>query len=224
MKINRIPTLKLALLVLGLACLTTQASHAQLVFHVDLDTAALTSTDGSPYSLDFTLTYGGTLSGPTTVNISNFSFTGGSATGSTTITNQASGSMGSNILLSDSNGNAVNDIFQGFTDGTTHIGFDVSLSPNFSGLTPDFFEISILDNGNEPLWTTSPDDAQAALVSVTVDSANASQLTVGAFQSMDPSPLGVTASVSAIPEPSAWAMVFVGAVLFVGMRFRLRKA
>lgn len=203
------------------AMLAPAATHAATFnFHVDLNVSSLAGTPNSPFFLDFQLNEGsGTLANSVTIN--NFLFTGGSATGSPSTFGLATGSMGSSITLNDNASNAFNEIFQGFTAGTTDIQFDVTLSQNSPGVTPDGFIISILDSeANNPQIATT-DFTNSSMVTVPIGAAN----TLGDVQTFtSTSPAGATATVTpaAVPEPSSM-MALVGGIGCL-MTLRRRRA
>lgn len=205
------------------AVLTPAVTHADTFnFHVDLDVTSLGSAPNSPYYLDFQLNEGsGTL--PNFVTLSNFVFTGGSASGSATLFGSASGDMSLAtspsfpITLSDNSSSPFNELFQAFTSGTTHIGFDVSISQNAPGVTPDGFLVSILDNEtfNPAIPTTDPN---STMLTLPIGSAN----TLGDVQTFSStSPSGVTVTVgAAVPEPTTFAALIGGVGCLVGLRRR----
>ncbi|MEI9895411.1 MAG: NF038129 family PEP-CTERM protein [Chthoniobacter sp.] len=199
------------------AVLTPAATHADTFnFHVDLNLAGIVGTPTSPFFLDFQLNEGsGTLQN--SVTISNFLFTGGSPTGSPSIfSDTATGDLGSSISIIDNPSSAFNEIFQGFTAGTTDIQFDVTLSQNVSGVTPDGFLIQLLDSqaGNPVIPTTDPN---GTMLTVPIGSAN-TLADVATFTSI--SPAGATATASAVPEPSAAVALVGGAACLLGLRRR----
>jgi hypothetical protein len=186
--------------LLALALLCAPALKAQVFsFNVDLNTAALSGDTTPPFFLDLQLNTGdGTL--PSTVTFGNFQFTGGSATGSPVLTGSASGSLSSSVSLNDAT-NALNEFYQGFTAGTTDIKFTATVSQNFTGVSPAGIAVSILDNAfGSPaqIYTTSPDSLSLVTLSL---SASNTLSDVQAFSSALPSPEGITATITAIPEP-----------------------
>lgn len=207
MKMKR-PIRHLSLSLLTGACLllSAQISRADLAFHIDINTASLVGNAAAPFSLDFQLSQGNGLSN--TVTLSHFTFTGGSATGSPTVTSGVTGDLGSTVVLHDT-GSAINEFYQGFSGATTAIGFDVSTTLNASGGTPDLFTVSILDNSLANIQTTSPgsgtvsatDYLAGAPIDVTTVVASATTYTSNVSGSTTP---GVTASVTAVPEPAAY--------------------
>jgi hypothetical protein len=181
-------------------------------FHVDLNTSALIGVANSPFLLDFQLNEGsGALANQ--VTLSNFSFTSGSATGVPTLLGSVSGSLGSTVTLNDSPASPFNEFFQSFANGTTSIHFDVSLSQNIPGATPDGFFVGILDSelGFPQLFTNAPD----TLSLITLNLSNSNALSdIGTYHTTIPA--GVTAQVSpiaaasAVPEPASITFAFVG--------------
>ena len=212
-------------LVIALALFCSPALKAQFFsFNVDLNTAALSGDPYSPFFLDFQLNKGsGSL--PSSVTLSNFLFTGGTALGSPVFTGNASGSFASSVSL---NASAIpfNEFYQGFTTGTTDIKFTATFSQNFTGLMPTGFAAAILDNAPTNLmnpgqiWTNAPDTV--SLVTLDLGATNGLN-DVGVFSSTAPSPAGVTATVTAIPEPSAYAVLMGISALSAGLHRRLRR-
>ncbi|MGC3989263.1 MAG: hypothetical protein QM796_06225 [Chthoniobacteraceae bacterium] len=151
-----------ALLALGASFLMLHHSaKANAIYTISLNTAALSADSSSPFYLDFQFSSGATV-GNNTVTLSNFAFTGGSATGSATTTGTASGSLGSTVTLVDGK-TTLTEFYQGFTAGTTNISFTLNSTLNVDpGLNPDQFSISILDSAlGSPaqIYTTAPDTA-----------------------------------------------------------------
>jgi len=214
-------TLLAAGLFAGLLAGAQKAEAANFTFHLTLNTSALAAAPNGPFFLDFQLNYGDNASG-NTATISNFTFTGGSATAGTISTfGNASGSLSSSVSLADNSASAFNEFFQGFSQSTTSIGFDVSLSQNGPILTPDGFAVAILDSesGNPQIGTNAPDGVSL----VTLDIGSANKLSdIKGYSST--SPAGVTASPAAVPEPSAFLSVIGGTAMLVLFRSRRRLA
>ncbi len=204
------PLLKQTLAALACisAFLSAPASHASLVFyHFDVNTAALIGNPAGPFSLDFQLNDGSGLGdGNNTATIGNFTFGGGGILGPAYGTGGAAGDLAAGITLTDST--FFNDLYQGFTPGST-LGFDVTLTVNGdAGPTPDAFSFAILDNNLYNLRTTGVGDT---LVLVNLYAAGPAIQTGTTL-----SPAGVTVSV---PEPSLAGMLAVG-LLLAGFRAR----
>jgi len=210
---RNLTTLAIAIAAL-LAPAATQAANFN--FHVDLNVASLIGAPNSPFFLDFQLNEGSGTA-PNSVTISNFLFTGGSASGSPSLFGTASGNLGSSVSLSDNPSSPFNEMFQGFSGSTTDIQFDVSLSQNSPGVTPDGFLVSVLDSeaNNPPILTT--DSGNSSMLTVPIGSAN----TLGDVQTFtSTSPAGATATVSAVPEPSSAVALIGGVGCLLGLRRR----
>ncbi len=205
-----------ASLGLALALIGASDLKANLNFRVDIDTASLAGAANGPFFLDFQLNEGsGSLTNA--VTLSDFVFDGGSATGTASTWGNASGSLSNNIWLSDDPTSPFNEIFQGFSAGTTGIHFEASITQQIPGATPDGFFVSILDSENNfpQIDTDAPDGV--SLVALNINSSNTIS-DLGAYSST--SPLGVVASVGTpVPEASTMGMVFGGFALgLAGLR------
>ncbi|MEI8021590.1 MAG: NF038129 family PEP-CTERM protein, partial [Schlesneria sp.] len=124
-----------------LACASTSYAGT---FHFEIDTSGLGSSPasaGAPFSLDLQFVDGGVLSN-NTVQVSNFTYGGGAATGSATTAGGATGDIGSTVTFDNSS--FFQELYQSFTPGTK-LNFDVTLSQNVDGITPDSFVVAILD-------------------------------------------------------------------------------
>ena len=151
-----------ALAFLGLA----NTARANASYSVTIDTSALLGADASldaPFYLDFQLNAGsGTASN--TVTLSNFTFTGGSATGATSTystpgsTAVATGDMASSVVLTATSvgSHFTSGLFQGFTAGTTSISFVVNTTTNLTGTQPAGFVVSIDDFTTFGIFTNGP--------------------------------------------------------------------
>jgi hypothetical protein len=190
---------------LALALALAPALKANLDFHVDIDTSSLASAPNSPFYLDFQLNEGsGSLAN--SVQLTNIWFDHGSAIGTPMAWGQAGGSLGTSIWLHDDPASPFNEILQAFSDGTTGVHFEVSISQNAAGATPDEFAIAILDSesGLPPIVTNAPDGI--SLVTFKVD-ANTTLADVNAYSSTEPA--GVLASVGTpVPEASTMGLAF----------------
>jgi hypothetical protein len=217
-----------------LACafaLSTVLKSQAAEYVVTIQTAPLASpslSGNGPFSLDFALTYGGTSAG-NTATINNFSFGGGAATGTPILTGNAAGNLSSAVTLSDSSSSFYNDLNQAFSPGTS-VSFDVTLSDNPSGQTPDGLAIAILDNTGGQIVTTDPDEG---LSLATFEIGNFGTITKAAYAGInntDPGNLvdlgdytGVTASISPAPVPEPAPMCILGLGLGVTGLFLARR-
>jgi len=131
--------LYLSILAIPQLCL---AGSIKLDF--SLDTAQLVSSPGGPFSIDFQfLDGGGTADANNMLNISNFTFGGGSAIGSAALTGGITGGLISGVSIVDSS--FLNEFTQGFMPGSS-LKFQVTSTANVdaSGV-PDEFSFAILD-------------------------------------------------------------------------------
>lgn len=193
-----------------LAAQTVEAAQ----YHVTVDTAALQGSSEAPFALDFQMTGGSALGN--TVTLSNFTFgLGGSATSdpaATLFSGVGSGSLASSISLTTNSSNFISELYQGFAPGTI-LGFDIDLTTNPSGPTPDGFSFAILDKDLFNIQTNGVGDS-LLLISI-----NSSNPTVETFTSLN----GVSVSVAPVPEPASAAFfgsVVVGALGMVRRRLR----
>jgi PEP-CTERM motif len=195
------------------------ATAAPLIFQVTVNTAPLVGSASGPFALDFQLIDGSGLSnGNNTATISNFSFTGAGAgaTGSATLAGGASGSLASTVSLTDSS--FLNELFQGFTAGSS-LSFRVTLTTNVeAGPTPDAFSFAVLDRNLLNIPTNGLGDA---LLVVDIRSATLGLSDVRTFGSTSPAGVSVTVSAAAVPEPVTLLLLGTG-VIAVGVR-RMRR-
>jgi hypothetical protein len=183
--------------------LYTGASHAGL-YHVTINTSALIDSPNAPFSLDFQFNDGGVL-GNNTATIYNFNYGTGSAAGSATLVGGAAGNIASTVTLNNSD--AAQELYQSFTPGAT-LSFDLSLTQNLDGTTPDAFLVAILDKDlfNIPTNSSFLDDT---LLHADIKSTN--PLTI--LQLNLSSGTGEYANVTvlaAVPEPETYAMLLAG--------------
>jgi len=214
-----------ALLALSASFLMLHNSaKADAIYTINLNTAALSADASSPFYLDFQFSSGATV-GNNTITLSNFTFTGGSATGSATLIGTASGSLGSTVTLKDAK-STVTEFYQGFTAGTTNISFTLDSTLNVDpGLTPDEFSVSILDSATgspAQIYTTAPDTA--SLLTENINSTTAPSIATyhgdGPSDGSNSGSLsGVQLTVAAVPEPTSVALLgFAGVAAMLHRR------
>jgi hypothetical protein len=204
----------LSVLIAGLVVAgSSPAAATSISFHVQVNTAPLIGNSSAPFSLDFALTDGsGTLAGPNTVFINDFTFGGGSPAGAPTLTGGVSGSLASSVTLSDS-ASFFNELFQPFTPGSS-LGFDVTMTTNADPVSPDAFAFAILDKNLFNLPTTGLGDS-LLLANITPGLTRAG---VQAFSTT--APAGVAVSVAAVPAPEPATLLLVGTGLAAAARRR----
>jgi len=194
-------------LMLAQAPSATAATVPDLTYNITLDLSQLAADNpsGSPFSLDLQLLQGsGNVAN--TVTLSNFTFTGGTATGSASTFGGVTGSLATSVVLSSTVGGAIdNEFYQLFSSGVTSISFHVDQTPNGevvgSGTAiPDQFNVAILDTNLNNVATTDP-----SLGNALVSSALAPETTVNQY------------SLVATPEPSSWALSSVATAGLLGL-------
>lgn len=222
------------LLACAFALSSALNSHAA-EYAVTIQTSALApleSTNG-PFSLDLFMSYGtGGIGNTATIN--NFSFGGGSATGAPVASGLATGNLSSAVTINDSSASQFNDLNQAFNPGTA-ISFDVTLSNNPGGQTPDELAIAILDNTGGQIVTTDPNDG---LSLATFEIGSFGQITTAAYPGInntDPGNLvdlgdysGVTVNISPVPVPEPSSLSAVAGIFGLGLiafrQFARRRA
>jgi hypothetical protein len=112
---------------------------------VSLDTSSLIGHAAGPFSIAFQLTDGnGYGDANNTATITNFMFGGGKPSGSATVLGGAGGSLGSSVILDDSQ--FLNFFTQSFVPGT-YLAFRIVVTTNMdTGGIPDGLSFSILDS------------------------------------------------------------------------------
>lgn len=144
-------TTALMTLLLGM----TTATHADVNFHVSLDTTPLTGSlaANAPFSLLFQLIDGDGIAN-NTMTMENFSFSTGSAGGNIQLFGGAMGDLAGIVTLSDSDpGFIFNAFYQEFTPGNT-LDFDVKATTHFAGGTPDRFSFAVVDGSGVEIPTS----------------------------------------------------------------------
>lgn len=206
---------------LGLAAISRGGS-AQLLYHVAVDTSAL--TPGSTYYAEFTLSDGTVVSSgiPTTnnsVTLTAFTLGGGSFGALLPAIGDASGNMNSTVTLADGDPGGVADFAQGFLPGSS-LMFNVSMTEVVNaGPVPDVFTMYLLDSGLNYLTTNAPADTPDAFIRVNLTSSSltlGNVLTFGNTTVPVPPPV-ITAiggsTPTGTPEPGSIALM-VGCTVF----------
>jgi MYXO-CTERM domain-containing protein len=208
------PSRYLKLLSIGAILAAAASLHADMTYHVSLDTAGLQGSPSAPFSLDFQLFDGtGLGNANTTVSLWNFNFGGGSAGATTFDAGGVSGDLGSKITLTDSS--FYNEFFQDFTPGST-LQFDVQIDSSWqSGGTPDEFSFAILDNNLFNLPTNAL--ATDTFANVETDGTNFTVLTASSLDGTVPAP-----TVTPVPEASTYGLF--GAALLGLAALKRRRA
>ena len=196
--------------------LTTAAGHASL-FHVNINTGALSLAPANlnaPFSLDFQFNDGGVL-GNNTATISNFTYGGGTATGSAFNIGGALGNIGSTVTFDNST--SFQELYQTFTPGAV-LGFDVSLSQFVDGPTPDSFAVSILDQNLFNIPTTAAGD-----VLLHADITSTGPISISSIETGSGTGAYGGLEVTSVPEPTT-ACVGFGLAMAGALARRRRRA
>ena len=198
----------ISVLLAGLGMAASPAAATSI--HVQVNTAPLNGNAAAPFYVDFSFTDGsGTLAGPNTVVVSNFTFAGGGAVGAPTLSGGAAGNLASSVTLSD-NANPFSEFFQQFTPGAV-LGFDVTTTNNVDPISPDAFAFAILDKNLLNLPTTGLQDS-LMLVNIARSDAFATASTTA--------PAGVNVTAAVIPEPGTLLLLGTGVVAVFRRRTR----
>lgn len=200
------PMLRAAAAALALA-LASGAAFADTTMHVSIDT----STFGTSGWLDLQYNPANPGSTPaTTVTLTGFQ--GFDAAAHVETSGQVSGSLAAGYVLG--NGDSLNDLFHGVTYGgvlsfnVTFSGTNVDMSGNAFGSTFAVYAISA--DQATVLGNSSAADGRL------LDIAWAPATAAGGAGSFAVASYADAASVSAVPEPSSWAMLGIGAMLVAG--------
>ena len=189
----------LARAVLGMLVLCASA-HATSQFRVTVNTSLLSGIPGlAPYALDFQFNNGSILNN-NTVSVNNFQYNGGGAVGAPTLFGGVTGNIGSSVLFNNSA--PFQEIFQTFTPGSS-LRFDVLITANPDGVTPDAFAFAILDKNLNNIPTNGLGDA---LLLINVDNPGPGPQAfagTGAFSN-------VTTSSTPVPESGSYILLLTG--------------
>jgi hypothetical protein len=221
---------RLAFLASAIALLCAPALRAQTQsFLVDINTSTLNTQDSAnaPFYLDFQLNYGNSANASSTVTLSSFTLTGGSAVGSPLTFGSATGSLNSLVTLTASSTagqNGSNELYQQFGSGVTDIKFTATVfepGPNIG--TPSEFVTGVFDSAlgaAGPLNTTAPDGQNLLTLNLDASNTFANVNTYTSLSSADGTTVtGVTASAT-IPEPTTTAAMLGGVVVVFALGAR----
>jgi hypothetical protein len=211
--------------LLAFAPAARATTYPNLTYNVTLDLSSLGNDSNTPFSLDLQLV-SGSGNATNTVTLSNFVFTGGTASGTSDFTSgNESGSLASTLTLTTGTSPTAqsdNEFAEALSSGVTQVSFSVNQTRNPEVVTsgtaiPDQFNVSVLDSDLDNVPTTDPsgaaNDTYTLVSSAITSSETASQVNLYALD------------VAAAPEPSIYATLLVGlATLGAAIRFRSRHA
>jgi hypothetical protein len=195
------------------------AGHAaNLSYTVTINTLSLVNNSDEPFSLDLQLETGsgnpvtGAGNVSNTVTLSDFVFTGGTASGTPNFTQGGeSGSLASTLTLTNTSGN--NEFAEAFSSTVTQVSFEVTETLNTEVVsngtpTPDEFNVFIDDNNTADGYvpTTDPTGNDTVASSSLVSGDTASSVNHYALE--------------AVPEPGSTAMLCIGSGAMLMIWFR----
>jgi len=186
-----------------LAVFRPGSASADFTYQVTVDTSSLSGQTGN---LDFQLNPGDSSAEAVTAVITNFQSSGGILASSNALTGDALGLLPGSLTLD--NGTSFNDIFQGFTFGTS-LSYDVTLSGSAlsspGGTVGSSFAFSLYDgSGTTPLLTTDP-NGSVATINVNADGTTSVQ--TFAQSQGDNTPIASATPVSSVPAPPSLVLL-----------------
>lgn len=193
------------------------SASADFTYQITVDTSSLNGLTGN---LDFQLNPGGSSAEAVTAVITNFNALGGTLASSNTLTGDASGLLPGQLTLD--NGTGFNDIFQGFTFGTS-LSYDVTFSgPALSspgGTFGSSFAFSLYDSsGTTPLLTT---DTNGSVVTMNVNASGTISVERFPQAAGNTTPAASDTPVNSVPAPPS--LVLLLSAVPVGLVFWRRS-
>lgn len=205
----------------ALALIFVSHLKADAVYDVSVNTSALIANVHAPFALDFQLTSGDASSGVVnTATLSDFAFgAGGSVATGQPFSNSgnASGGLGSEVVLSTTGGVFFNEFSQFFQPGTL-LSFHLDLTNHAEAPpTPDEFTFQMIDNTGTEIPTTDPSGSNSLLVVDLLGSPLQFQdyATNGDGISVSPQ---VTSVVATTPEVSTFLITGFGLLVLISGR------
>ncbi len=207
-------TLRRSLLALALSACASLASAE--TFHIELNTSSL-SGDGW-IDLQFNP---GNFSSMTAASVTLSDFVGFGSSSTAQINGAVSGSLSSGYTISNTDAGGWNDLFHAVSYSGGKIAFNVSFSgaaDPAQSASGSVFAVGLYGaDGLTPVGTTDPSGSLVQLNWYAGTTANAGNIV--ATPLVNSLPTSVTA-VSAVPEPSSWALMAAGLAMLGYVRRR----
>jgi hypothetical protein len=217
--LKRLVVCAITTVLLLLGDLGARSANADLTFTVSVDTSPLSGQSGY---LDLQFNPGDSSAEFATATVTLFQTSGGILAQPAALTGDAAGSLPGALTLD--NGTVYNDIFQGFTFGSS-FGLTLTLSgpaiDNPGGTAGSAFALSLYaSDGVTPLLTTDPNGSVATVFLNPNGTASAETF---ARSQTESTPAAIVTAVNAVPEPSTLTLALVFTLLQVSM-FLVRRA
>lgn len=204
---------KIVALAMIAALATAARAENTLNFRVDLNFDGLSGN--APFGLQFDLSDSLNSFETSSVTFSNFVVNGGAFTGTSQSWNTDSlvtGEIGSSFTMMANGSVGLSDFWRDFDAGVTSISFDVAATSSRAGIDADGLAIFVYD-ADAFLASNAPDGASLLNLNLSNEAVFAD---IGTYAGQ-----GITASVSAIPEPSTYGLM--GACAFAGAALIRRR-
>ena len=216
----------------GACALLCACSVQANLYQVTVNTQPLEGNANAPFYVDFQMNYGSGSGNSATLN--DFNFAGGSPVGTAFSYSgagqgaigaygTAAGDLSAGVTLSDNASSQFNGFYQQFTPGST-LTFNVNLSANGTGQTPDDLIFSIDDYTTYQIYTTAPDQVSLAYFQINPYLHNpAISVNTYIFAPGDTGDNISGVTVSVVPEPAAYGVFAAAGLLVVCLGTQLRR-
>lgn len=208
-------------IIVALASLLSTEAQGDVIYMVTANTSSPTSIQGTQGYIDFQFNAGSSGSQSAVAKVSGFSSDGTLSSASSDGSGSGDLSVPPNILTITNNpNNALNDVLQGFTFGTT-LSFLVDFSgPALTspGTDGSAFSVTFYDSGFNTLLSTA---SSGAVATIAINADTSFSTTTSSTDAISITPYGAP-----VPEPASIVLLVAGAlgVRAAGGRRRRRGA